>query len=463
MALFLQNPDLNKIVNNEIISVNGNKYEILNVYGEGSFGKVLKCSNNDICEQYAIKEIKIKGPQDEALKRAIREFTHEYEMLDKLKSDCETNPIVCIIEHFENNGNYYIVMEDLFSKGYKEVLSSVTEDPKILLKIFNKLCESMLKLHSIKDNNNEILVHRDIKPDNIMYKVDDNNNVSIKFIDFGASCFECSTKPTGASVYSDPYLSSEILNRIKNKNTQKIKTDCVNENLCYKAGDYYSLGITLINILFGINWFSVIPKLSNVIDTINMQFQNDSYTKQQYLNKIKKYFFEQFYIIEQAINVLEKETNGDIYKKQLDDINKKNIINQIIFSINKLDNRYFENYRKNKIFLDYSNDATFNEIVKYLDYNILDLIPYVFRIKMFFYKLNYDLNLFSPNLQERYIRLKTKPITNINTDTNESITNNELLEPSNKRQRIGGKKRTIRKRRQHRRKTSKRKTKYNRL
>lgn len=383
----------------QTITHNTNTYEIKQLYGEGTFGKVYKCNKNNTCEVFAIKQIKIKDNNTERLKHILDSFKHEYELLTKLKKECKSNPIVCIIEHFEHEGNYYIVMEDLYALEYKELIYAPTSEPDdILLKLMNKLCESIIKLHSIIDEKGNILVHRDIKLDNIMYKIDEKGEVFIKFIDFGASCFECSTIPTGSLMYADPYLSDKIIELMQKGKV--LKTNCTSTETeepqyCYQAGDIYSMGIVFIAMILKNDWILCIPQLDKIFNLINTEFKNNLIEKVKYTNMVTRYFINNFIIIENSINLLVEEdisfykfNSKEEYQTKIKNIYKKiNPPNDSTISFVPIDEQILSN-------------------ITYIKYDIRKLINIVFKVKMVLSKLNYDVNLFSFPINKRYIKAK---------------------------------------------------------
>jgi hypothetical protein len=89
-------------------------------------------------------------------------------------------------------------------------------------------------------------------------------------------------------------------------------------------------------------------------------------------------------------------------------------------------------------------------------YDIRDLIKYVLRVKEYFHKLDYDLNLFAYPMNKRYIRLKsgvTSPIKRSPKSPSKSPS------PSKKRIRLVGGSKTKKNKSQkyrHRRKQNKR-------
>lgn len=384
-----------------------NTYTIENMYQQGHFGRVYKCSKNNTCEKFAIKQIKIINNDPSTLSRIVEEFKREYHLLDSLKPKCQNNPIVCIIEHFEHDNNYYIVMEDLFSLGYDEIIVISKEPYEIKLKIMNKLCESLIQLHSIKDDKENILVHRDIKTDNIMYKVDEHKNISIKFIDFGDACFECSTLPTGTILMMDPYLTDKILDVLDgrlNKSTKFITTCDPNatgdEQYCYQGSDIYSMGLIFIAIVSNKDWNNYINGLNKIFENINSNPKYNLGKKLLVTNMVKRFFIENFVFIENAIKECYIK-NKNLYNMSRSDDEHYSKLKCILDEIRK---RLGFLHQHHISFVDIDNEI--KDIINENNYNIKLLIPLVLDFKSFLSRLDYDVNFFSLPMNKRYIKKK---------------------------------------------------------
>lgn len=143
-----------------------NKYSILNKIGSGTFGTVYKGQNIRTKELVAIKVERM----DEQLKL----LKNESIMYQYLK-DCDGIPDV---RWFGNDGvNYYMVI-NLLGKSLGEMRQSTSLfSLNLVLKIGAKILSILKTIHE------KGIVHRDIKPDNFLFGVDDLNKLYL--IDFG--------------------------------------------------------------------------------------------------------------------------------------------------------------------------------------------------------------------------------------------------------------------------------------
>jgi serine/threonine protein kinase len=401
-------------IEKQIIKYNENIYKIDKIYGEGTFGRVSKCSmeKDGNCQYFAIKQIKIEGKTDARLAKAIQEFKHEYEMLNYLKPYCEDNPLVCIYEHFEKDGNYYIIMEDLFAKGYKECMDAIHETNETVIDICNKLCESMLKLHSIKKDG-KIFIHRDIKLDNIMYKIDrETREVSIKFIDFGSSCFDCGTDITGTLFMYDPLLLSTIVKKKTGNIQDKTPpaTKCKNTTkLCYEAGDYYFLGMCILSLIWKKDWVNIIPGFLNILMNISSRYAGNENTPYRiiYTDMFIEYFIENFNAVSDAIDICYSK-DPNFYNITLSNVKEKqNCIYSQLEDAHKLYKTSFVPFKNETIENSINNLFTNSPDYKNSSQNIDIIIKYVLRAKQIFHLLDYEVNFFEYPMHKRYIRLKS--------------------------------------------------------
>ena len=206
--------------------VNGYLFE--KALGSGSFGAVYKVSKNE--KTYAAKVLAETYILEE-FKNEENRVTRELEILKRVKG----KNLIKYHEDFsfENEfgiKEYVIVMEYFDGVTLRSYLKN-DNDLDELIEIFIKVLLGVKDLHNIKINN-EGVIHRDLKPDNIMVDIDHN----IKVIDYGLSKIIdfSSITSTGAHIGSPLYMSPEQLKDSK--------------HIDYRA-DIYSLGVILYEML----------------------------------------------------------------------------------------------------------------------------------------------------------------------------------------------------------------------
>ena len=147
------------------------RYKVTKKLGEGSFGSVFQCINIQTNNIYAIKKITIKKDTT-SLKRILREVL----LLKYLKHEHLIGMNEACLAYEEQQTSLYFVME-LMQMNLRDLIktkrSFLTNDH---IKFY--MYQIFLALAYLHYNN---IVHRDIKPDNILI----NSDNVIKIADFG--------------------------------------------------------------------------------------------------------------------------------------------------------------------------------------------------------------------------------------------------------------------------------------
>jgi formylglycine-generating enzyme required for sulfatase activity/tRNA A-37 threonylcarbamoyl transferase component Bud32 len=150
----------------------GERFEIIEVLGEGGMGKVFKAYDTQLQEMVAIKSIHKKFNKNDSV---INMFLNEAKT--SLKITHKHVIRVRDILHFSNN--YYLIME--FVDGIdlrhwmKENAEIELRDAKLIYLMIRPIFEALVNAH-------QYTIHRDIKPTNIMISTKENH---IYLMDFG--------------------------------------------------------------------------------------------------------------------------------------------------------------------------------------------------------------------------------------------------------------------------------------
>ncbi|KAK2956030.1 putative serine/threonine protein kinase [Blattamonas nauphoetae] len=194
-------------------------YHILQLVGEGSFGKVYKGRRKSTGQVVAMKFISKVGKT----KKDLRNLQLEIDIMQRLHHD----NICMLLDTFETDTDIVMVIE--FGEGD---LFEILEDDKTLpeaevQKIAKQLISALYYLHHNK------IIHRDLKPQNILIFSDG----SIKVADFGfartlSRSSVCLTSMKGTPLYMPPEL--------------------VMEKPYDKSADLWSMGIVLYELFVGV-------------------------------------------------------------------------------------------------------------------------------------------------------------------------------------------------------------------
>lgn len=143
-----------------------NKYKILNKIGSGSFGSIFKGQNIRTNEYVAIKV--------EPIIHNLKLLKNESKIYQYLNG-CEYIPNV---KWFGKDMNHYYMVINFLGESLQDLMNKSNSLPLILiLKIGIKILVILKTIHE------KGLIHRDIKPDNFLFGL--NDITKIYLIDFG--------------------------------------------------------------------------------------------------------------------------------------------------------------------------------------------------------------------------------------------------------------------------------------
>ena len=197
------------------------KYDVLDVVGKGGMGVVYRAKDPFLDRMVAIKIMTISyADYPDLLQRFYREA--------KATANLQHPNIVTVYELGEHEGSPYLAMQFLEGASLDSILRSGQE-----LSLLQKLDIIIQACHGLSYAHQKGIVHRDIKPGNIMVLKDGN----VKIVDFGiARIGDTNFTRTGQFMGSLNYMSLEQLN-------DKLQVD--------QRTDVYSTGVVLYQILTG--------------------------------------------------------------------------------------------------------------------------------------------------------------------------------------------------------------------
>ncbi|CUG89286.1 protein kinase, putative [Bodo saltans] len=206
-------------------------YHVLDLIGEGSFGKVFKARRKGSGHVVAMKFILKKGKND----KELRNLRSEIEILTKLNHE----NIITLFDAFETQNEFVVVME--YAQGE---LFEVLEDDKTLpeeevQKIAKQLVRALYYLHSNR------IIHRDMKPQNILI----GQNGAVKLCDFGfARAMSCNTMVLTSIKGTPLYMAPELVQEQPYNHTADLwSLGCILYELYYGQPPFYTNNIyTLI-------------------------------------------------------------------------------------------------------------------------------------------------------------------------------------------------------------------------
>ncbi len=204
-------------------NVIADRYVVSGVIGSGGMAIVYRGYNRDTGEEVAIKVLRSEYMQDEAY---VRRFEKESQIAIKYSH----KNIVRTIEVGCQDGRHFIVMEYVTGKTLKEYIAKQGRlKPAEAVRIGRQICDALFYAHSHQ------LIHRDIKPQNILL----NAEGTVKVADFGIA--------KAAETATVTISGSNVLGSVHYISPEQARGGLTNEKT-----DLYSIGIVLYEMVTGV-------------------------------------------------------------------------------------------------------------------------------------------------------------------------------------------------------------------
>ncbi len=179
----------------KIGTVYAGRYEILEELGRGGMGEVYKVKDKTLDENMALKVLK---PEIAADKDMLKRFKNELKFARKI-----AHRNVCkMYDLSEEEGTPHITME--YVKG-EDLKSYIRKKGKLqeeeVIALAKQVCEGLAEAHEIG------VVHRDLKPQNIM--IDEKNNAKVMDFGIARSTEAPGVTQSGVMIGTPDYMSPE--------------------------------------------------------------------------------------------------------------------------------------------------------------------------------------------------------------------------------------------------------------
>jgi len=202
------------------------RFEVIDVLGRGAMGVVYRAKDSALGRTVAIKTIALTGSAQE------RDLHEARFMQEARAAGSISHPAIITIYDVGREGDTaFIAMELLEGRDLRELIGNVSLTPSQSVSIAASVAEGLSYAHE------RGIVHRDIKPGNIMVLPDGR----VKIMDFGiAHVHEPTVKTqTGVLLGSPQYMSPEQI---------------AGQAVDHRA-DIFSLGLVLYEMLTGVKPF----------------------------------------------------------------------------------------------------------------------------------------------------------------------------------------------------------------
>ncbi|MFV2073178.1 MAG: tetratricopeptide repeat protein [Thermoanaerobaculales bacterium] len=203
-------------------------YRVGDEISAGGMGVVYRATN--VLEPG--KTVALKVIRDEYAGDAIqrKRFVNEGQIIDSINHP----NIVTVYDRGEHNQRLYIAMEYLAGRTLAEMLDETARREAAVplprcLSIMGQLVDAVTSIHAMG------IVHRDIKPNNVIVTGADGAEEQVKLLDFGAAKLDTMTTLTAAG---------ELLGTVS-----YLAPECVRHQAPTPASDVFSLGVVFYELL----------------------------------------------------------------------------------------------------------------------------------------------------------------------------------------------------------------------
>lgn len=209
-----------------------NRYELRDLLGSGGMAEVFLAHDEILDRNVALKLLKDRYAEDE-------EFVERFRREARSAAALASPYIVPIFDRGETeDGTYYIAMEYVPGGTLKDRIKATGAlPPRTAAEVALQTAEALHAAHQ------RGVIHRDVKPDNILFADYEDDSEHVKVADFGIA------RATEATTISHP---GDILGSVKYMSPEQAAGERIGP-----ASDLYSLGVVFYEVLTGSVPFAV--------------------------------------------------------------------------------------------------------------------------------------------------------------------------------------------------------------
>jgi serine/threonine-protein kinase len=221
------------------------RYEIQSVIGTGGFSQVYRARQTDLGREVAIKVLKpVTDPKKSEAERekkfdhVSRRFEREARLISRLK---DRNTVVMYDYGSTDDGLLYMVLEYVAGITISELLqTSGPLAPERVVKIVRQALTSLHEAHMLG------VLHRDIKPGNIMVYEHVGRADQVKVLDFGIAKTVDRADGSNLTTSSDVTADGVLVGTPRYMSPEQIRGKKLGA-----GSDIYSLGLVAYEMLMG--------------------------------------------------------------------------------------------------------------------------------------------------------------------------------------------------------------------
>ena len=214
--------------------------KVLRLIGEGGMARVYLASREGDDEPLVVKILRAEFSGN---KMALERFIEEYNLVERIRS----RHVARIHGHGVSNDLAYLVMEFFDGGDLNMRLNNKALQPEECLKIFREL------MFALGDIHEQGVLHRDLKPQNLMFRADG----SLAVLDFGIAKHVDAVDRTG---------QGEILGTPRYMSPEQVRGAALDLRT-----DIYSAGVLLYQMLSGMHLFDGETAVEVALHHLNTQ------------------------------------------------------------------------------------------------------------------------------------------------------------------------------------------------
>ncbi|KAI9115634.1 hypothetical protein K1719_013303 [Acacia pycnantha] len=202
-------------------------YTIHEVLGKGTYGVTYRCTEKSTGRSYACKKISKMRTNDVMMMRSQADHENNIGKEVEIMQLLSGSPNIVDFKSVHEDEKFVHLVMDLCAGG--ELPVNRRYDESNAARICKQILEAVHACHSVQ------VMHRDVKPQNLLFSTSDHSNALLKLSDFGVSVFIKEDMRRPDRVGTAPYTAPEVIS--------------------YKYGkeaDIWSAGVILHSILSGI-------------------------------------------------------------------------------------------------------------------------------------------------------------------------------------------------------------------
>jgi len=206
------------------------KCEIIDLLGRGGMGAVYRCKHRTLQIEVALKIMSFSAATEEERNGLVQRFFREAHAAARIRHE---NVVSVLDVDSTSEGLHYMLMEIVDGSSVKKLVESGPLDPREAARLTRDTAKALSAAHALG------IVHRDVKPENILLTKDRR----VKISDFGIASVG---QDTGSEEGPKLTQTGQVVGTPHYMSPEQVNGDAVDGR-----ADIYSLGATLYHLLTG--------------------------------------------------------------------------------------------------------------------------------------------------------------------------------------------------------------------